>query len=183
MFPSNNFYLSLMFVFLIWAGAWISIPIEPVPLTLQTAVIFLAALLLPMRYALCSVILYILLGVLGLPVFSGGRSGIEVLYGPTAGFIFGFVLITLMISHLTKNVRYKAVLTNQYWTAAWPCIVATITLQLCGMLWGKIYTGEPWSVIFENWLHPFYINMIVKIILATVIAVYVWKKFPDIKEI
>mgnify|MGYP000745968924 CR=1 FL=1 len=182
MLPSRNFYLSIMFTLLIWAGALLSIPIDPVPLTFQTAVIFLAAFLLPMNYALFSVVLYIVLGVLGLPVFSGGRSGVEVLYGPTGGFIFGFILITFIISRLTRKVRYGAYSAPQFWAAAWPCIVATIILQLCGMLWGKFNTEQPWTIILENWLYPFYINMVVKVIIATVVAVYVWKMFPESKE-
>ena len=55
-----------------------------------------------------------------------------------------------------------------------PCIGATIIVQLCGILWGKYYTDATWISIYNNWLHPFYFNMIFKALLAVIIAVEVW---------
>lgn len=75
---------------LIAAGAWIAIPVGPVPVTLQTFAVVLAALVLPPRQALAAVGVYVLLGVVGVPVFAGGRAGLSVLAGPTGGFIAGF---------------------------------------------------------------------------------------------
>ena len=164
---------------LIWASAWISIPIGPVPISLQTVAIFLAALLLPMGPALISVLLYIALGAAGLPVFAGGRSGIEVLSGPTAGFIFGFLIAVIVVSYLTKHIRYNVRHKKNidlYWQATRACITGTIVLQVCGVLWGMVYTGEEWDVVFNSWLHPFYFNMIIKIFISVLIGVQVWKE-------
>lgn len=177
--PSFKYFiLSIIFTLLIWGSAWISIPIGPVPITMQTVVILLCALLLPLSYALFSVILYILLGLIGLPVFAGGRSGIEVLSGPTAGFIFGFIVTVLLVSILTKDIRYNVKgekTLSLYWRAFWPCIIGSGILQLCGILWGKIYTGAPWGEIYDVWLEPFYLNMITKIIISVLISVNIWK--------
>ncbi|EGB15906.1 BioY protein [Pseudodesulfovibrio mercurii] len=76
---------------LIGAGAWLNLPIGPVPVSLQTFFVALAGFVLgPVRGGL-AVGLYLLAGVAGLPVFAGGGSGLGHLFGPTGGFLIGFV--------------------------------------------------------------------------------------------
>jgi len=72
-------------------GAYILIPVPPVPITLQTLFVDLSGALLGGPLAAMSQVVYILLGVIGLPVFAGGKSGIGVLFGPTGGYLIGFV--------------------------------------------------------------------------------------------
>ncbi|MDR1049569.1 MAG: biotin transporter BioY [Deltaproteobacteria bacterium] len=77
---------------LIGLGAWIALPVGSVPVTLQTFFIFLAAFVEgPAAAAACGV--YLLAGLLGLPVFTGGRVGPALLFGPTAGFALAFPLM------------------------------------------------------------------------------------------
>jgi len=169
--------LSLGFTVVIWLSTIISIPIGPVPLTMQTAVIMLCALLLPMGYAVLSVALYIVLGVIGFPVFSGGNSGIDTLFGPTGGFIIGFPIMTIIVSYFTKDIRFNISgikKSKLYWKTLWPCIVGTIVLQICGVFWGKISMGNSWQQIYDVWLYPFYFNMVTKILIASLSAIYVW---------
>lgn len=178
----KHLLLSIFFALLIAASARVSIPMEPVPLTMQTAVIFTSALLLPMGYAIFSVVLYIALGIIGLPVFSGGRSGLEVFQGPTAGFLIGFIVIAALISYLSRHNRYKIKGISKWRLALkviWPCVAATILLQLLGILWGKVYMGSPWPQMFEQWLYPFYFNMIFKIVVTTLLVVPLWTYFRD----
>ena len=77
---------------LLVASAWVSIPFGPVPFTLQTLVVALLPQVLPPRDAVLTVVSYVLLGCVGLPVFSSFQGGIGVLAGPTGGFIWGFIL-------------------------------------------------------------------------------------------
>jgi biotin transport system substrate-specific component len=77
---------------LIAVGAWVALPIGPVPVTLQTFAIVLAALVLPPRQAFAAVGVYILAGAVGVPVFAAGRSGLSVIAGPTGGFLAGFLV-------------------------------------------------------------------------------------------
>ncbi|MFW5929597.1 MAG: biotin transporter BioY, partial [Halobacteriota archaeon] len=79
-----------VFAALTGAGALLSIPIGPVPLTLQTFFIMLAGYVLGARWGGVSIALYLLLGAAGLPVFSGGSAGAGHLLGPTAGFLWAF---------------------------------------------------------------------------------------------
>lgn len=77
-------------------SAWISLPIWLVPVTLQTFVMVFVVLLLTPRQCLISITGYLLLGAIGLPVFSSMRGGIGVLAGPTGGFLWGFLLAAII---------------------------------------------------------------------------------------
>ncbi len=93
---SNSVHLrSLVYAALFGAltaiGAFISIPLYPVPLTLQDMFMTLAGLLLGAYLGALSQIVYVLLGIMGLPVFAGGKAGLGVLLGPTGGYLLGFV--------------------------------------------------------------------------------------------
>ena len=81
---------SATFVALLAAGAWVAIPVGPVPVTLQTFFLLLAAPVMKRR-AVIPAALYLLLGALNLPVFHSGLSGIGVLLGPSGGFLIGFI--------------------------------------------------------------------------------------------
>ena len=77
---------------LLSVSAWVAIPFGPVPFTLQTlALAILPAALRPVD-AVASVVLYVLVGAIGLPVFAGFQGGVGVLAGPTGGFLWGFIL-------------------------------------------------------------------------------------------
>ncbi|EGB15907.1 BioY protein [Pseudodesulfovibrio mercurii] len=76
---------------LIGAGAYLIVPIGPVPVSMQPFFIFLAGYLLGPRHAVMAMGLYLLAGCIGLPVFAGGKSGLGYLYGPTGGYLIGFL--------------------------------------------------------------------------------------------
>ncbi|WP_407354984.1 biotin transporter BioY [Methanolobus sp. WCC5] len=83
-----------MFAAMMAVGAYIRIPVpvSPVPITLQILFILMAGAMLGARWGTISAIVYLLLGIAGLPVFSGGGSGLGMFFGPTGGYLFGFVL-------------------------------------------------------------------------------------------
>ncbi len=85
-----------LFSALMCISAWITVP-SPVPFTLQSLVLMLSCALLGGRKATLSTALYIALGAVGLPVFSGFAGGIGVLFGASGGFIMGFVAVTLFM--------------------------------------------------------------------------------------
>ncbi|MEI8172038.1 MAG: biotin transporter BioY [Deltaproteobacteria bacterium] len=89
-----------MFGSLTAIGAYIMIPLPPVPITFQTLFLNLAGALLGGYLGALSQVVYILLGVIGLPVFAGGKAGLGVLLGPTGGYLFGFVLAAFVVGKL-----------------------------------------------------------------------------------
>ena len=89
-------------------GAFISVPLQPVPVTLHTLFVNLAAALLGGSLGALSQITYVLLGIIGLPVFSGGKAGFGVLLGPTGGYLIGFIAGAFFMGKLAElNSRPK----------------------------------------------------------------------------
>ena len=81
------------FATLVAASSIFVIPVGPVPITLQTMMIALTGLCLGSQRGMLAIALYILAGCIGLPVFAGGKAGLGVLFGPTGGYLVGFVLM------------------------------------------------------------------------------------------
>lgn len=103
--------LDLVFVALFAAVmtvcAQIQIPFGEVPFTLQTLGVFIAASLLGWKIGTLSVIVYVLLGLAGVPVFAGFSGGIGVLFGPTGGYIIGFIFTALIVGLMTEKLGKK----------------------------------------------------------------------------
>jgi biotin transport system substrate-specific component len=91
---------SSMFGALTAIGSLIIIPIQPLPITLQTLFTDLAGVLLGGYTGALSQVIYVLLGIMGLPVFAGGKAGLGTLFGPTGGYLIGFILGAYMIGKM-----------------------------------------------------------------------------------
>jgi biotin transport system substrate-specific component len=87
------------------AGAYLMIPVPPVPITLQTLFLYVAAALLGGRLGALSQVVYLLIGIIGLPVFAGGKGGLGVLLGPTGGYLIGFVAGAYAVGRLVELRR------------------------------------------------------------------------------
>ena len=95
-FTTKEMVLTAMFAAIMAICSWISIPIGEISITLQTFAIFCALGILGGRNSLFSILVFILLGAVGLPVFSGFKGGLGVLTGPTGGYILGFIFMGLI---------------------------------------------------------------------------------------
>jgi biotin transport system substrate-specific component len=91
-----------MFGALTAVGAYIAIPLPPVPITMQTFFVSLAGALLGGYLGALSQVVYILLGVIGLPVFAGGKAGAGILLGPTGGYLLGFIVGAYVIGWMVS---------------------------------------------------------------------------------
>ena len=159
-------YIALMAV-LISVCSWLSVP-AAIPFTMQTFAVFTALLLLGGRRGSIAVAVYIALGAVGLPVFSGFAGGVGKLMGPSGGYIFGFVLTGLCYWLGEKLLGKKL----------WVKIVSLIIgLALCyafGTVWFvKVYSAaKPISYASALGLcvFPFIIPDLLKIALARIIS-------------
>lgn len=145
------------FIALIAAGSWISIPLPPVPLTLQTLFVLLAGIVMK-RYGAIPVALYVLLGAAGLPVFHNGMAGPGVLLGPTGGFLVGFIPAALIVGLAYERESSK-------WRAA-GLIAATVTTYACGVAW-LAYSASlslPQAILLG--VAPFAVGEVVKVAAA-----------------
>ncbi|MEN6343574.1 MAG: biotin transporter BioY [Methanospirillum sp.] len=138
--------LTATLVALIGAGAWVSIPFVPVPLTLQTLFVLLSGVMLR-RWGFLPPLCYLLLGVLGLPVFHNGLAGVGVLIGPTGGFMVGFVAAGL-ISGLAYERRERPV-------RMVGLVMAGLAVYIFGATWLSVSTGMPFVAAVAVGALPF----------------------------
>ena len=110
--------------------AKISVPFFPVPLTLQTFAVFLIGLTYGWRLGGITIVLYLAEGVLGLPVFAGGKSGLIVLMGPTAGYLVGFSLAATACGWFAERGFDRS-----YAKLFAALLVGNILLYVPGLLW------------------------------------------------
>lgn len=101
----KDMVLIAVFTALIAVCSLIQIPVGAIPFTLQTFAIFTTAGLLGTKRGIISLIAYILLGTIGVPVFAGGKGGPAIIAGPTGGYITGFVFTIIIISVLMKFAK------------------------------------------------------------------------------
>ena len=111
-------------------SAYIHIPLF-VPITLQTLAIMLISGVFGVRVGLISTVAYILLGVMGLPVFSGGQAGISALLGPSGGFIFGFILVSAIVGIAADIFEKRGV--NAFLPRFAVMLIANVLLYVCGV--------------------------------------------------
>jgi biotin transport system substrate-specific component len=103
-FSVKHVVLGGVFTALMAVSAFIRIPMPLVPITLQLEVAILAGLLLGPRLAFCSTLLYLLLGLFGLPIFSGG-GGFSYVLRPSFGYIIGFCVAALIVGLMAKKAK------------------------------------------------------------------------------
>lgn len=129
---------SAMFTALTAIGAFIKIPIPPypVPMTLQTAFIFLAGLLLPARAAFLSQAAYLLLGLIGIPIFTGG-GGISYVMNPTFGYLLSFLFCAPMIRLLAEKTLYQ----NKRLPFALGATGIISAVQICGVAYMAVISN------------------------------------------
>jgi biotin transport system substrate-specific component len=92
-----------LFASLLCVSSYIILPIGPVPVTLQVLFVLLSGVILGAELGALSVVIWILLGVFGLPVFAGGKAGPLVLLGPTGGYLLGFVVCSWLVGTMTRS--------------------------------------------------------------------------------
>lgn len=110
-FKTKYLILTGLFAALTAIGAYIYIPlpISPVPITLQMFFTFMAGGLLGKKYGFFSQLIYVLIGAIGLPVFAGGAGGIGILFGPTGGYVLGFMAAGYVAGMSKDNYLSKVI--------------------------------------------------------------------------
>ena len=99
-----------LFAALTGAVAWFKIPLPftPVPITLQTLMVLLSGAMLGAYYGALAMIIYLILGTIGLPVFAGGSSGVAALLGPTGGYLLSYPVAAFVIGYMLQKKKLNA---------------------------------------------------------------------------
>ncbi len=152
-------------------GAYIIIPLSPVPITLQTLFLFLASALLGAKLGALSQVVYILLGIIGLPVFAGGKAGIGVLFGPTGGYLIGFIVGAYVIGKLTRAKKRSGLIWIIFSMA-----VGLIVVYLLGVIQLSFIAKFSINKSISVGVLPFLIGDALKLILAALITLKIRDK-------
>ncbi len=164
-------YFLIVFVgtILLTISAKIKIPFYPVPMTMQTFVVLLVGMTFGYKIGLSIVLLYLLEGIIGLPVFSNSpEKGVGLLYftGPTMGYLIGFILATFLSGYLNLNTNYFDVFIK--------LIFSVSVIYLFGVLWLGYLIG--WDKpILEIGVMPFLLAELFKILILTLLSKKIYK--------
>ena len=124
---------------LLWVSAKVQIPFYPVPVTLQTMVVFLIGMIGGWKLGLATVCFYLTQAAIGLPVLAGTPEkgiGLAYMVGPTGGYLVGFIVAVLITGFFADKNTYK-----NYFPAILVLILATIAIFIFGVAWLSLFIG------------------------------------------
>lgn len=138
----------------------IQIPLPMVPINLALFAVHLCGALLGAKYGCVGMIVYVLLGLVGLPVFAGFTGGVGILFGKTGGYIIGYILDALIVGLLVTRWGYK------FWKCCLAMVIGLLVCYLFGTIWFMALTGMSLWLSLVYCVFPFLIGDAVKIVLA-----------------
>lgn len=162
-----------LFVAFLAVSALITIPFGPIPFTLQTVLVYLIGLLLSPLQSFATLATYLLLGAVGLPIFSGAAGGFGKLFGPTGGFLFGFLFAAPSISFVYRKVVASLANKNKFafLTSALLslCFIGTPIIYGLGSLYMMFLTKMNFSQTISVAVLPFIVPDLFKIIISLIL--------------
>ena len=154
------------------AMAQISFPIpgSPVPFTGQTLGVLLLGTAYGATLGFSTMAFYLLMGIIGAPIFASGSHGVEKIGGATGGYLVGMLISTLVLGALAGrkwDQRIKTVIPTM--------IIGNTIIFTAGLFWLQQYTGQSWSWTFEKGLTPFIFGEVIKIAIASTALPVLWR--------
>ena len=175
----KNISLVILGTVFIALSAQVIVPFVPVPVTLQTLAVLMIGLSFGSKLGLATVFTYLLEGAVGLPVFAGGASTLA-LIGPTAGFLFGFLLM-VYVAGLARDFQVTSFFATSFFT-----LLASMLLYIPGAIWPLLiaeflgikagWANLPVSKIMSGFIAPFILIDIVKSFVAALLVSSIVKR-------
>ncbi|WP_203334439.1 biotin transporter BioY [Planococcus beigongshangi] len=159
--------ITALFAAIIGILAQVTIPLPLVPITGQTLAIGLAATILGAKYGTLSVLVYLGLGAVGIPVFAQMSGGLGSLFGPTGGYLFGFIPTAFIIGYYLEKTSYtlaNAIIAN---------VLGMFVALMFGTVWLKIFADLSWTGALMGGFVPFILVGLIKAALAAWIGIIV----------
>lgn len=141
------------------ASSYIEAPMWPVPITLQTYAVCIIGALFGARLAAATVAAYLIEGAVGLPVFAGGGAGFVHFFGPTGGYLIGFLAAATLIGALVERGWSKGIL-----SLLGLMLLGHIVILALGALQLQLFVG--WSQAWASGVAPFVVGTIIKTVAA-----------------
>lgn len=155
---------------LIAVMAQFSIPLPLVSITLQSLAVTLVGFALGRKAGVAAVLLYLLEGALGLPVFANGKAGFAVLMGPSGGYLFGFVAMAYILGWFSD----RGVL-QSFWKSVGAGILATAVMYILGLAQLSLFVGA--DKVLAYGLYPFIAGDLVKAVIAALLVTPTYRFF------
>jgi len=169
----RNGALALIGSLLIAVAAQINVPMQPVPMTLQTLAVLAVGAAFGWRLGAATVALYVLEGAVGLPVFAEMKAGLAVLVGPTGGYLLGFILAAAVVGYLAERGFDRSAPKMML-----AMLIGAAVLYVPGLVWLSGFVGGMEGAVTFG-LAPFWIGDIVKAAVAALAFPTVWKWLGD----
>ena len=147
------------------AGAFIVIPLPPVPITAQTFFLNVAAVLLGGQLGAVSQFIYVMLGVVGIPVFAGGKAGLGVIFGPTGGYLLGFIIAAFVIGMINRMKKSAGIFWNIF-----SMLIGMLIIYFLGSLQLSLVARMSFHKALVVGVLPFIPGDIIKVLLAAIIS-------------
>jgi biotin transport system substrate-specific component len=146
-------------------GAFIVIPLPPVPITAQTFFLNVSAVLLGGQLGALSQFIYVMLGVVGIPVFAGGKAGLGVIFGPTGGYLLGFIIAAFVIGMISRMKKSAGIFWNIF-----SMLIGMLIIYLLGSLQLSLVAKMSFQKALTIGVLPFIPGDVIKILLAAIIS-------------
>jgi len=173
---SRSVAFTALSIAIIAVSAWITVPIGPVPFTLQMFAVTFAILVLAPKQAIGAIAGYLALGAIGVPVFSGMRGGIGVLMGPTGGFLWGYLIGVSLAVAVLALFRRRGV--DNFAVGMLCGLLFTAVAYVCGWLQYMFVANVGPFESFLVCVAPFIVVDIIKVAAATAAARTVIRALP-----
>jgi len=157
-------------VLALWGSALVSLPVagSPVPVTLQTLAVLVVGILLGPWQGVLAVAAYLVAGALGLPLFAGGAAGLDVLVGPTGGFLLGFLPAAFLAGSWSRGAQPLSPLRTLS-RQLLGMVAAHVVILACG--WLRLAPEIGGLAAFEKGVVPFLLGALVKSLIAALLSV------------
>ena len=165
--------ITALFAAIIGILAQVTIPLPLVPITGQTLAIGLAATILGARYGTLSILVYLAIGAAGIPVFAQLSGGLGSLFGPTGGYLFGFIPTAFVIGYYLEKRGFtllNAVIAN---------VLGMFVALSFGTVWLKVFAELSWTGAFVGGFAPFILVGVIKAVLAAWIGISVRQRLSS----
>lgn len=149
-------------------AAQIAVPMYPVPVTGQTLAILLIGMTYGPRMAGSTVALYLVEGAMGLPVFANGAAGALYMFGPTGGYLAGFLMAAVTIGFLAERGMGRSIIST-----AVAMLIGTAVIYVFGVAWLSMMIGLEKAVI--HGVMPFLYGDALKAVIAAGLMPFAWK--------
>lgn len=170
----KEWILAAEFAVIIGVLSQFTIPLGLIPLTGQTFAVGLTATLLGKRTGTYAILIYLLLGLIGLPVFAGMTSGFGILFGATGGYLIGFIFNGLVTGAILEKKSF-----TYTWAAIANIIGAMVTLGF-GTVWLKISAELGWQKAFISGFGFFILPGILKALAAGYLGIFIRDRLPSL---